>query len=199
MKTALHYTVNMMQNVTQNRLDKKLTKQDCINIHKAWLLNLFSAPHNTPQLFSPFMPSTSIILVVGTGNNRCKVMWTAFVDGRNYNAISLTTNNKKGSALIGATSCSLNGTYGHNEKIGQEVISTNLYSNLNIKQGEIKVIIELAMFCFSSDPKPISSYFGLKMLKLHRLNTRKNRGSYLIEYIIFSPKIGIFDTEVYPK
>jgi hypothetical protein len=198
MKFAAHCCVNMIQDVSVNRANKKITISDVLRISHAW--NLIIWPdlkmiHQNAAGKYPLGFYNSLILycVVGTGDNKCKVMWsmsgqtnkkTIPTDGYIYSNASGSTLTQHVSSLF----------YSNSARLQREIVSTSLYPNLSIKAGERKIILEI--MCYFPSPPQIqhSRALGFWMLNLKPAVNYKNVAcSFFNTVVIFTPKPGLFD------
>ena len=201
MKTSAHYAVGMLQNVSQGRADKKITKQDFINITKTSILCHPQMYLNfKSQIDQNYLYSATLTLVQGTGENKCKIIWNVYDNIFNFSSVGYY-NNIPANDATNTWACSLHSRYkGSPIKIGQEVNSNELYSDLRIKAGETKAILETCFYGRSVSATFVSNLFGLMLVQAPSYKNlyRTNEGSYFLNYVIFTPKPGIF-TETAPN
>lgn len=201
MKSAACYAVNMLQNVSQNRSNKQLTRTDIENIARAWVLTLpISLDFIAGKTKNELLLVTAITLVKGTEVNKCKVLWHSYIDFKKFpNIDRYNANNQSGKPITGAHACSLNSRYRVTAKIGQEVDTHNLYSDLHINPNEIKAILELSMYNNSGMKKVITieKAFGFLLINLPSYKNLKD--TYFNTHVIFTPKFGLFSETEPPK
>ena len=191
MQTCAQYAANAVQNVTQNRENKKLTKQDFVNICQLWSL---SFPLKGIRMFS------SLVYVQGTGNDKCKVMWFCNAELTKTAARwkhDNTTYTEGGTISVGGSVSTLWGGYGHGgHKIKTECISTELFSDLHIKEGEIKIVLETQLHCDGSIDNMNKETMGFHFL---RASYKNYNCAYIPQHVIFTPKPEIFDPNSPPQ
>lgn len=201
MKNAAYYAVGAIQNVSQNRENKKLTKLDIQQIAAMWILCLpISLDFINYKYLNAVLISTNLTLVEGTGTDKCKVRWSGYTDRTRLPFTSWNVRKKNdGDTLTAAFAVSLHTRYGQSVKINQEVVSTNLYKDLHIKAGEIKMILELSFYNSASmkGKIPIEKAFGFNMLKMPSWGNKND--VYLNTWVIFSPQNDIFDPDNPPE
>ncbi len=198
-KTATYYGVNIIQNISQNRTNKKLTKNDFINLSRTLILSLpISQAMIQNKYKSQLYIITTMTLIEGITNDKCKVKWSIFTDFNEGQITKYVSNNNANTDITGTWASVLNYRYGCTAKINQEIISTTLFHDLHIKKGEIKAILEISFYNnHTGRTKNIEELLETKLLKLPSL---KGLGdTYFNTHVIFSPKAGIFDISTPPK
>ena len=118
MKTGAYYGVNIIQNISQNRTDKKLTKNDFINLSRAWALSLpISQAIIQNKYQSQLNINTDLILIEGVDNDKCKVKWSIFTDFKEGQVKKYWSNNKVNNDIIETYASVLHPRYGCKTKI----------------------------------------------------------------------------------
>ncbi|MBE6447602.1 MAG: hypothetical protein E7015_03940 [Alphaproteobacteria bacterium] len=196
--------VSMMQNVSQNRTDKKITKEDLDRIFKASYMTVFSNPHDVCSKWSGKGWSGSdityfaplVILVEGTGDNQCKVNWYCWVDIMQTYA----TINKYAKVTSGGfgSSTAFSLCYKNVGSIGQSRSASDFYPDLKIQKGEIKIIVETNIqYDRGKSIKELLGFYLISPSKYPGCTSRQN--PYFLNYVIFSPRPGIFDPTTPPQ
>ena len=192
--------VSMMQNVSQNRTDKKITKEDLDRIFKASYMAVFSNPEQTIKSIykenSETFLSPTVILFEGTGNNRCKIKWYCWVDIKDNFSVLNKYVGKTSGVLTDNASCSLK--YKNAGNVGEEKDASVFYQDLKIQKGEIKVVVETCIY--RNAGKSIKELIGFYIFDPKIYPGNKNKYSpYFVSYVIFSPRPGIFDPTTPPQ
>jgi hypothetical protein len=197
---AAHCCVNMLQDVSVNRANKKITKSDVQRIAHAWTLIPWSNPNivyqnSAGKLPLNFFANIFLFYVVGTGDNKCKVMWSLYSSTNTKTIPTLNWNSNTSGALTAgwASSLRLKGNLQTN------INSTKLLPNFHIKNEEKKVIVEIVLYSYNP-PSHFRRGFGFWMLSPKPSVTppsSKERG-FFTTFVIFTPKPGLF-TETPPQ
>ena len=200
-KFATYQAIQMIQSVTQNRTDKRLTKADFDRIGKAVMLCMpVCLPPGLKSVYNNigFSYSLNCAYVQGVGNDRCKVLWTIYTDIHDYEDVHCFSEGTAGNRLTGAHAFTLQSRYDRPETIGQEISSTTLWSDLHIKNGEKKAIIEVTLYINAGKRKDaincISELIGLFLLKVpgYKGHGQKDQSLFLPSHTIFYPNLGVF-------
>jgi hypothetical protein len=194
MEFAAHCAVNMIQNI-----NRAVTASDVKRI--LYTCQSVIYPNPSEQLVYAAMHKciieTDLFFVVGTGNDKCKVMWSArsssgtpFRQGygapNNYPCYIVSS---AGSVLTGAGSSIIRPS---SARIKKETASADLYPNLHIKAGEKKMILEIRYYIWDdSDFKP-REWFGFRILNPGYIYGGDGKNCF-DDIVIFTPKPGLFD------
>ncbi|MDR1375584.1 MAG: pilus assembly protein [Holosporaceae bacterium] len=178
-KNSALMAISMIQNVSKNRENKRISLEDVKRINYSAFINYYSGQQQLTKadtLPLGHLPITVLIYVKGTGNNYCKVVWSLFVSGENATSPigsggSLDEKNTSSSELTIADFRTWTGkSYQH----GQDLASTSLHPDLKIQINEIKMLLMTAFFTKKefkyADQKNVSDnprkLFGFHMLPL---------------------------------
>ena len=197
--------VNVIQNVSQERTDKKITIMDLVNAGRLAYLTIF--PGNTlipvRQYYAPFGYHAfyGLFYVKGLGNNKASVIWgAAFAcDGGNASTKGMWTR---------TSTSDFEEVLRFDSNFLVNVSPERIHPKLTIKEGEIKVIAECLLICYNhlyfADGTRVSSksfreIFGLMAFGLtHRHYNSPYFHAFFNSTSIFTPKPGLFD-ETPPK
>jgi len=129
-------TANMIQNISQNRTDKKITKKDLWHIHRLSWLNLYPGDTmflNKNSKFSmDHRPITAIFYVKNVGDGKASCVWYVWLRGNTIDTAEYTTNN--------LTTMKLS-TVNYLTNVSPEKI----YPTLKMDSDKPKIIIETIM------------------------------------------------------
>jgi len=197
-KFCAYCIANMIGSVSQNRNNKKITMTDLQNIRCA--ASLIAYPGKTGyaikgtgdgacRSIGHFL-SLYIYCVIGTGNNKGKCVWrwdSNYLNTSPSNSGSFNSLSDNSYAVV---------RYKNNE-----TDTKNIWKDLTIENGEMKIIIETSLrtgLCSYSDGQrvssvPISKRFGFWLIT-PTCPTPIGHGSHFHSVVIFSPKPGLFDT-----
>lgn len=193
---------NILQNISQKRegTNKKITLSDIRYATSLAYLSIF--PGKTEFLSKSmtsdlgYNPFGFIFCVQGNFDSTASVLWTkkfhmAYQTELTPNTVSVDTDN----------------LFRTNVKILSNASPSEIYPTLKINPGEIKIIIECALFYYQakgyyftdgrskSNVSP-SQVFGLKIFKLTAPVARDgyaNKNVFFHSAVIFTPKPGLFD------
>ena len=187
----------MIQNVSQNRTDKKITKEDLDRIFKASHMAVFPC---VEQKMKDMVSNDGktwmtpvVVLFEGTGDNKCKINWFCCLDiTSNFTTLSYVS---RSSWIIDTAACSL--WYKGYQRIGEEQDSKNFYPDLKIQKGEIKVVVETNLLRRYGET--IKQMFGFYLINPKPIGISYGHEPYFHNYVIFSPRPGIFDPTTPPQ
>ncbi|MDR2781531.1 MAG: hypothetical protein LBB21_03720 [Holosporaceae bacterium] len=176
----------MLQNISAQRSNKRVTNADFARVNNPCHLDLppFNSSSNKLKI------NTTLLCVRGTGNNRCKVMWSMFceIDGRASPSGAGTTNSE--GQLLTTSAASI--FCGNSARIKKECDSTVLHPRLFIKAGEQRIIFETGYYYDTRwGGKPT---FGFRLI--NPSPTPGTVGAYTKYFgtvVFFTPKSGLFD------
>jgi hypothetical protein len=186
----------MLQNISKNRENKKITLNDIRQIRCA--ASLIAYPGMTAYAISGsdgnalrhlgHFLSLYIYCVKGTGTNRGKCLWR-------WDSIYQNTAPSNSGSTIEYS----NNNYAVVRYYASETDTDNIFNGLTISEGEIKIIVEVSHrteLCKYADGKsvssvPISKRFGFLILT-PRCPTPAKSGSHFHSVVIFTPKPGLF-------
>jgi hypothetical protein len=191
--------VNMLQNISQKRENKKITKLDirhacvgaCLAIYPA--KSMYS-PETDNHLYGHF-PLGFIHCVKGE-NGKARVLWylNFYVDAANPAAVAALSSNNSSMSAVNCTSSALP--------------PASIYKDLKIKDGEIKILVQCSCFynnsatlwkfsdgrtCMDVSPREA---FGFMVLPVKTSASNTGNSSVYVYYnpvVIFTPKPGLFD------
>ena len=198
-----HQMASMLQNVSQNRTDKAITKNDIRHIASAAYLTIFpgitqftaTGKHDG---YLGYNPMWYVICVKGNENSTASVVWVQRYFSCN-DAINPETINQD-SRIDRTITSNL-----------QNVEPSRIHPNLKLEKNEIKIILECTIHysqassysfadgrnCSTVSP---SKAFGFFVYPLAPPKTQdgKNDAIYFHSVVIFSPRPGLF-SETAPK
>lgn len=180
MKNATYFAASMIQNISQNRTDKRIKHNDLKYIFVTAFLNQFNGlqqykkDNYYPLKYNQFM---SIYYIEGLPDKKARVAWCWHSGGSGENPNNIEFKDSWNSF----SSCSVikNGN-------GTGVAPSSIHKNLVIKEGEIKIIIEASIY---------SEGNGARNLGFHLLTPKKTTSSnyvYFSTVTIFTPQPLIF-------
>ena len=178
MKFVAMEMASILQNISQNRTNKTITITDIKYTVAAAYLSFFPGKtfYNTAPLESPlgYSSSGNIYCIKGFADGKACVLWA-----RRWHSAEVTYEPSSVS-ITGRDSRSL-------VKLGTNVAPSDIYKDLKINEGEIKIIIEAATHCY-----------------INRFDAKKTFGFYIYPFkgifewialpsvVIFTPKPGLF-------
>jgi hypothetical protein len=179
--------VNMLQNISARRVDKRITLGDLAIINNSCHMSFLPFDESSNRVWN----NMTLLSVCGTGNNRCKVMWSMYNELTGRNVLCSGSYSYRLSGPLTASGLSI--FYGRQERMQNECDSTALYPGFFIKAGEKKVILETGYGGKWGQPK-----FGFWLLKLRPGPDNKNVEwkKYINIVTIFTPKSGLFSETV---
>ncbi len=186
--------VNLIQNVSQNRTNKRITLEDLKYCLISPYLKIFpntsiysTGSHNYILGYAPLV---LIVCVKGNNDATASVKWSRRIHTADNSSspaqISIDTRNDR--SLI---------------KTATNVVPSKIYPTLTIEPGETKIIIECSLHYsqwyqyYFTDGRPTSSVspreaFGFYLLS----NLPHTQELYFQSVVIFTPKSGLFDDNV---
>jgi hypothetical protein len=180
-----HSMVNILQNVSQNRPDKKVTRRDFAHsIYAAFLAYYGGETKRYTGSAAIFFPHPMLYYVKGLANGKARIIWMM---KPGWYKVPNQYNNPDT-----ATSGNWNAISSVNTQAGIDLPATDIYPPLQIKEGEKKLILEVC-FCKGSTQEA-RKYFGFL------LTSPKSFGDYVYfnTIVVFTPKAGLFDETVPP-
>ena len=185
--------VQMLQTVSQQRTNKRITQNDIVNVARAAYLTVFPGVSMVP-IRNEWLPIGFYIEcffygVRGEPNNKASVKWTKQLYFLNETYVTVGV-----------------GSSNYVVQNKQHVHPSEICSSLTIKDGEIKIIVECHLryglaYHFSDGRrcKDVSfrEVFGFLVYnpvpdKSDRVNS-KDFASFFISHAIFAPAAGLFD------
>jgi hypothetical protein len=200
MKFAAHSAVSMIQN-----MKRAVTANDIKRIEYTRLMSIHPNPlSKTAPVNMGINKSTSrlgLFFVVGTGDDRCKVMWSIRSSAGNSSApdnLGCVVQSDAGTSLTTAYSSIFCSASGHPGRIKTEIASTTLYPNLHIKPGEKKMILEIRYYVVHIDKLTPRELFGFKVLNPPYILGGDGKICF-DTIVIFTPNPGLFDENTPPS
>jgi Flp pilus assembly protein TadG len=196
MEFVAHEMVNMLQNCSQNRGDKKITKNDIKHAVAGAYLTVFPGKtmYTTSDRTAPlgYVSHGHVYAVRGNGNGTASVLWCI----RFHNAYDCPSP----SQIV------LDLPWNSLVKRLTNSIPSNIYPDLKIQGTELKIIVECT---FHYIRVPTCGYkftdgrlcadvssktaFGFLILTPPGISDSIRGGSYFHSVVIFTPKSGLFD------
>lgn len=195
-----HQTANMLQNVSQNRTDKKITINDLKNITAATYQTFYPGTtmyyQGQGHVFGHY-PHPVIFLVKGLDNGNASCMYLSYATTADKGNTSPA---KMRSESYSYDWAGLQGAMLVHFKTN--VAPSDIYPGLKINPGETKIIVESMIWWnrgrFSDgrsgniSPREVFSLL-LVPPKIYANNGNENNASYMHGVAIFTPKSGLFD------
>ncbi|MDR0555700.1 MAG: hypothetical protein LBG20_01650 [Holosporaceae bacterium] len=188
MEFCAHCAVNMCQNISQSRADKKITKRDLINISCICSLPFLGGGIRQYSLSDGNEGMVMAMLYIkGTGINKARIVWHSGQVGfrappqRGFQCWTTTPIH----LWINAWS-----NVSRNLSVGVDYEADNLYKGLKINNGEIKIVVFVSYYV-------TKNYLPLR-IGLLLINPTPNYISSGNQYIyfpvtvFFTPKPGLF-------
>jgi hypothetical protein len=188
MEFCAHCMVNILQNVSQKRESKKITKTDIGNAMECAYLTLY--PGNTlrakstnAHVFGHF-PLGFIYLVKGEDNGNASVVWGIHFLDHGTSPYVAAQSSTHAYSLV---------------KVLKNVLPASIYPQLKIQPGEKKILLDCA-YCYHNDSSwkftdgrncanvSPREAFGFFVLSPSRIND-----GFFNKVVIFTPKPGLFD------
>ncbi|MBE6447295.1 MAG: hypothetical protein E7015_02290 [Alphaproteobacteria bacterium] len=187
--------VNMLQNISQLRSDKKITRKDYDYISAAAFLSYDGGnldhfgSYSSENIIIPAV-QMSIYYLKGCENNTAKIMWACIPFGA-----PVPTQSRGEIVTSGTIKQWVNGAQW---KIGQEYDVQHLHPQLNIKKDEVKILLDLYLnssWCYgtTNKDKEHPSTWGLFLHNPKATSFGSNTGGWFHTYIIFAPRPGLFN------
>jgi hypothetical protein len=185
----------MLQNVSQNRTNKKITSNDfrisiisaCLTIYPG--KTMYCISQNPYVFFYGHSPFCFLHCVKGVANGKVSFLWRVMLSTQN----DLLPTSMKHFGTRTAHGCSIVG-YGSN------MSPSSIYKDLKISDGETKILVEFGNIYFSetnafaftdgtrTENVPPRQAFGFLLM-----NPKDNgEYAYFNDVIIFTPKLGLF-------
>ena len=194
---------NMLQNISQGRNNKKITRYDCKYVACAAFHPYYGGTLKQYQQDDSFLPAgmMNIYYIEGKENNKAVIRWAVVahrvmnpMDQNDYSNEVLTTNQS---------------VYNYfNEKqfvIGAEYEQKYIHEDLQINVSETKIMLEIFFMGHhcrgGGGQKRLSPRFWGTILYSPPADILDggNRNSFFHKYLIFTPKPGIFDPNNPPE
>ncbi|MDR1334360.1 MAG: hypothetical protein LBJ71_04020, partial [Holosporaceae bacterium] len=137
MKFAGHEMANILQNVSQNRASKRITKTDIRHAVAAVYLSVYSAKtmYTTSESHSPmgYTSNGHLYCVKGVENGNASVIWCirwhSAVDSPSPAKISMQDRDPYERTIV---------------NMGSGVKPSSIYPDLHIQEGETKILVEIS-------------------------------------------------------
>lgn len=213
MNFVAYQIAQIIQTVSQNRDDTKITVNDLINAWKAAYLTLFPGDTVTPTTRFEYPLGYhvfyTIFYVKGTDDSTASVIWAASFAGDGGNDTILNsdmTENKNGSWYRKSYA-----NYGEIDRMitnfSKNVSPDKIHPDLVIQKDEVKIIIECSLlYCpernFADGRQcskvPFQKALGFYFISPRRVGQSSHFYSFLNAAVIFTPKSGLF-SETMPQ
>ena len=184
-------TANMIQNISKNRENPRITKTDLLNIHAlAWQtvypgVTIFRKDSVYPLNHKPI---TSMYYVRGLSNGKASCIWrtwTRLYESPSKYGYNSYTNDNPHSAVRYLT----------------ETVPANIYPTLKINPNEVKIIVETLIERDNSGVQysGVSDRVSTGLYLVNPAKIKDGTWSYMFHsVVIFTPKPGLF-TETAPQ
>ncbi len=187
--------VNILQNISQNRENKAITRRDYAHaVYAAFYcyyggdLKQFSNDGFADRRNYYYFPHPVLFCIQGQANGKAKILWIMhpawykYPDNLNLPTIRTSASDKTHINEFSTIKVALQ----------TEVPPESIHPNFTIKAGEIKMLLEVAFF--SEEMEKASKHFGFWIYRPKLLNNR----SFFNKIIVFSPNTGRFSASA-PK
>ena len=179
-------TVNMIQNISQKRDNKAITKTDLVNIHALTWSTFYPGVSmlKTNSVYpAAHKPITSIYYIKGLDNGKASCIWrtwTRLYENPSKIGYNSYTSDGGGSVVRFLTNTS----------------PSNIYPTLKINSGEVKIIIETLIerqngtseYKNISDQESVGTHFINPTIR----SSSSTWSQMLHSVVIFTPKPGLF-------
>ena len=190
-----HQMVNLIQNITLERSNQKITLQDLKYAHTAAWYTVYPGTtmfgQNSGHTLG-HMPRSIIFCVKGLANGKASCVWRA------YCATNTSSENPSG--------VSSGGMYSQNDaaewltQYKTNVEPTKIHPDLKIKEGEIKIILDIAMTRKTGrlpDGRTVSLREAFKLFIVNpKFKGDASNQNVIESSVIFTPKSGLFSETV---
>ncbi|MDR1235406.1 MAG: hypothetical protein LBJ96_00205 [Holosporaceae bacterium] len=181
---------NILQNISQNRVDKKITKDDIKHAVAAAYLSVYQGKtmYTTSRLCTPLGHASSgnLYCVKGLENGNASVIWCHRWHSANNSPspAEITIENRDSRSIVNMGSNS----------------PSKIYPDLRIQKGEMKILVEVCFHYSKSsgygftDSRMCADVSSKTAFGFFVLNPpRKGDSIYFNTVVIFTPKPGLFD------
>jgi Flp pilus assembly protein TadG len=205
MEFVAHEMVNILQNISQGRDNKKITLNDIRYAVSATYLSFY--PGLTQYTTSPntnifgHARHGHVVCVKGLANGNADILWRVRFHGAENSPSPLTLTASEG-------------TWGSSiyQPSSANIAPSVIYPSLQIREGEIKILVECGFHYhavrdywryyftngrYCADVSDTSA-FGFLILQNLPGDGTKNDGTYFNSVVIFKPKSGLF-SEIIPQ
>ncbi len=182
--------VNMIQNISQKRENKKLNKNDFKDITElAWLTMFPGNTRYSSKSLLGYSPSIALYYVKGLDNGNASCVWrvwSSYENSSNHNS-NLHWDVGTGGYSHLTVQCRTNSS------------PSSIHPMLKINPGETKVILEVTFIANPNWKNALEESSDNQKLKFYLLNPRVAAGNgnsfhtLLTSVVIFTPKSGLFD------
>ena len=207
MDFVAHQMAGIIQNISQNRADKKITITDLVDAGKLAYLTVFPGNTVTPQecQIYPFGYHTfyTIFYVKGMDNNVAGVIWAiSFAgDGGEEDHTWSSLNGRKNGVWYKLSYANYGEIDRMVTKFSKNVAPSQIHPNLVIQKDEVKIIVECSLlYCtersFTDGRQcsqvPFQKVFGFYVISPKYVARNGNFYSFFNSVVIFTPKPGLF-------
>jgi hypothetical protein len=191
MEFCAYCMVNILQNISQNRENKRITKNDIRYAIAGAFSTVF--PGNTMYTILPYtwplghVCNGQLYCVRGNSNGTASILWII-----RFHMAYLSPS--PDSIVIE--------TVPHHSLVNSQsnIAPENIYRHLKIQNTEIKILVECGLYFqrknsyLLANSKPTSGVFPKYVFGFYMLNPRDiGGGSFFNSVVIFTPKTGLFD------
>jgi hypothetical protein len=179
-----HCLINILQNMSQNRTDKKIKTIDVWHAMQAAYLSVFSGDSMFKMGYRPMI---FIYYVKGLPNNKASVCWYCHCWNGSTTGISKYVQ-------VYATEDQFRSLIMNYKDANPE----DLYKDLHIQDGDVNIILEatLTIANVANTSMPLNRRFGFWIIPIKdskKPGQSGNRETFFQRVIIFTPKPGLFD------
>ena len=180
---------NILQNVSQNRSDKKITITDIKHAIAAAHLCIYKGTSMYSESQKDWIhpighyPHPFICCIKGNSDGTASCLWGIVM----YSSFAISPETIVGGVTSGHGSSIIN--------FRQNVKPSEIHPTLTINPGEIKILVESFLYTDDRAKRSPKQVFGFFII-----NPQTNEAShgYFNSVVIFSPRVGLFD-ETAPK
>ena len=187
--------VNILQNISQNRDNKAITRADFArSVYAAFLtyygsdLRAYSEEGDASRMYYRYFPHPMMFCVKGLDDGKATILWCMhpayYKPPNNFATPYVRTGNDNNMKRFSLVKPALN----------TPTAPENIAKNLVIKPGEIKLIIDVAFYTEYTSIEQASQRFGCYIYKPKPVSEK----TFFNTLIIFSPRPGLF-SETDPK
>ncbi|MDR2766108.1 MAG: pilus assembly protein [Holosporaceae bacterium] len=202
MRFSTYCAINMIQNLTQKRDDRRITRLDMAYIFSTSMISFFGGGGNIQYGTSNehplgYWPSSRLYYIKGVGDNKAKIIWKLQSTG----PLSAPGDPMPEFSTVADEATTVKGNF------NSEIDSSAILPDLTIRDGEVKMIYEVSL-CTKSNitnprggiwwtgDEPPRSFWGFYLLKPTRTfyddSSSPRVHAYFTRATVFTPSPGLF-------